>query len=340
MIAQIDKAYIQTRPTKLFSRLFSYALFEGRPITTKGQWLNPLLFFLFRIEKRLPQLKTVEKPIFILGTGRSGTTLLGTLLSMHKDVGFLNEPKALWHSIYAAEDLAGSYTLQKAFYRLNAQHVSNNVKKDAHRLFGAYLTATCSSRIVDKYPELIFRVPFVKEIFPDAKFLFLVRNGWDTCSSIANWSERAGAVVNQVTHDWWGRNNRKWGLLVDEIISPDPYYQNAVSSILGFHDHFNMATVEWIATMREGIKMMREYPDDILMIRFEDMTNNTLECFRRIVDFCELREDNKMMEYAEKKIIPISSHPKKNIHSDIYQLFMNINFCLGISAEEYSEPCL
>lgn len=331
MIAQIDKAYIQTRPTKLFSRLFSYALFEGRPITTKGQWLNPLLFFLFRIEKRLPQLKTVEKPIFILGTGRSGTTLLGTLLSMHKDVGFLNEPKALWHSIYAAEDLAGSYTLQKAFYRLNAKHVSSNVKKDAHRLFGAYLAVACSSRIVDKYPELIFRVPFVKEIFPDAKFLFLVRNGWDTCSSIANWSQRAGAVVNQVTHDWWGRDNRKWRLLIHEIISSDPYYQNAISSILRFNDHFNMATVEWIATVREGIKMMREYPDDILMIRFEDMTNNTLECFRGIVDFCELPEDKKMQEYAEKKIASVKPHPEKVLHPDIYPLFTATLSQLGYS---------
>lgn len=321
MIAQLDKAYIQTRPTKLFSRLLSYALFEGRPITTKGQWINPFLFFLFRIEKRLPQLKAVEKPIFILGTGRSGTTVLGTLLSMHKDVGFLNEPKALWHAIYGSEDLAGSYTLQKAFYRLDTKHVSSKVKKDAHHLFSAYLTAVCSTRIVDKYPELIFRVPFVKEIFPDAKFLFLVRNGWDTCSSIANWSQEAGALVNQVTHNWWGRDNRKWHLLVDEIITPDPYYQNAITAIRSLRDHFNMAAVEWTATMREGLKMLQRYPNDILAIRFEEMTNNVTECLETILNFCELSDDKKMREYAEKRIAPVKPHPEKSLHPDIFPLF-------------------
>ena len=322
MIAQLDKAYIQTKPTKLFSRLLSYALFEGRPITTKGQWINPLLFFLFKIEKRLPQLKNVEKPIFIIGTGRSGTTILGILLSMHKDVGFLNEPKAMWHAIHGFEDLIGSYTLQKASYRLDEQHISRNTKQNAHRLFSAYLTAVCSRRLVDKYPELIFRIPFIKEIFPDAKFLFLVRNGWDTCSSIAKWSQGSGTVVNRLTHDWWGQDERKWHQLVDEIINPDPYYQNAIITINSLRDHFNMAAVEWIATMREGEKMMRIYPDDILMIRFEKMTNDVTECLRTILNFCDLPKDKKMQEYAEKKIIPVKPHPENNFHPDIYPLFI------------------
>jgi len=100
MLAQIDKEYISMRPWKLFSRLVSYALFEGRPLTTRGRWINPLIFSLFKIEKKLPQIKKVERPIFILGTGRSGTTVLGIVFSMHNQVGFLNEPKALWHEIF------------------------------------------------------------------------------------------------------------------------------------------------------------------------------------------------------------------------------------------------
>ena len=224
MIAQINNEYIKARPSKLYSRLLSYALFEGRPLTTRGRWINSLIFFLFWIEKKLPLMKKVQKPTFILGTGRSGTTILGILLSMHKQVGFLNEPKALWHSVNQHEDLIGSYTMEDAHYFLNADDADDKQKKEIHKLFGAYLRTTFSQRVVDKYPELIFRVPYVKELFPDAKFLFLVRNGWDTCGSINYWSERLGKASETETHDWWGRDNRKWNLLVEQVIKKDDYY--------------------------------------------------------------------------------------------------------------------
>ena len=90
MIAQLESLYIRSRPWKLWSRLISYGLFEGRPLTTRGQWINPLVFAHFAVEKHLPRLRRVEKPVFILGTGRSGTTILGIVLSMHREVGFLN----------------------------------------------------------------------------------------------------------------------------------------------------------------------------------------------------------------------------------------------------------
>ena len=88
MIAQINPLYIKTRPTKVLTRLISYAFFEGRPVTTKGRWINPLVFSILK-EKRSPQTivntNPLKKPIFILGTGRSGTTILGIVLSMHRE---------------------------------------------------------------------------------------------------------------------------------------------------------------------------------------------------------------------------------------------------------------
>ncbi len=190
MIAQIDDRYLNTRFWNLWSRMESYVFFEGRPLTTRGRWINPLVFAQFHIWKRLPQVKKVKKPIFILGTGRSGTTVLGIVLSMHREVGFLNEPKALWHAIHPREDLIGNYTLDAACYRLGTADATDLRRKWIHRIYGVYLSATFSTRVVDKYPELIFRVPFIKALFPDAKFIFLMRNGWDTCRSIVGWSMR------------------------------------------------------------------------------------------------------------------------------------------------------
>ncbi len=310
MVAQIDKRYISIRPYKLYTRLVGYMFFEGRPVTTKGQWINPFLLRLYTVIKKLPQLKRVEKPVFILGTGRSGTTILGIILSMHKDVGFLNEPKALWHSIYSDEDLIGSYSLGNASYRLGSEEITPEIKKQAHRLYGAYLRTTFSSRVVDKYPELIFRIPFVLDIFPDAKFLFLVRNGWDTCHSIDFWSDRLGMNANEDTHDWWGVNKRKWHLLVNQIIPEHKDLAPFSNEMRTWTNQRDMAAVEWIVTMREGISAEKGYPDNLFRINYEELCVADNNLLGQIVKFLELDEDDiKFLKYARETLK--QSFPKK-----------------------------
>ncbi len=320
MIAQIDVDYIKIRPAKVLSRLVSYALFEGRPVTTKGRWINPLVFQLFNIEKRLPQFKKIRQPVFIVGTGRSGTTILGLILSMHRTVGFLNEPKALWHSIYPKEDVIGSYQKGSARYRLFANDTDSSMEQAAHRLYGAYLKAVCSTRVVDKYPELIFRVPFVKKIFPDAIFLFLVRNGWDTCFSIKRWSERLNVENRKVIHDWWGVNNKKWKLLNEQLVASDADFREIAPEVARFKDHINMAMVEWIVTMREGMRQMRENSDSFLMVRFEDLTHTPRKTLSKILEFCNFPDDRKLFQYADKVISPGKAHPQLKIHPAIHPL--------------------
>jgi len=329
MVAQVDHKYIKTRPSKIFSRLLSYLLFEGRPLTTTGRWINPLVFFHFAVEKKLPQLKKVEQPTFILGTGRSGTTILGIVLSMHKDVGFLNEPKALWHSIVPNEDIIGSYTRAPAVYRLDANDASVDVKKAAHRLFGAYKLFSFSNRVVDKYPELIFRVPFVKEIFPDAKFIFLVRNGWDTCHSIENWSSRLGKQKNGEVHDWWGVNNRKWKLLVREIVKEYDDISFLAEEMIGWKNHTDMAAVEWIVTMREGLKLVKKYPDSVIRMNYEELCLNSETNLKALTNFLNLKEDEIFLNYGINTLQPIKNKGGLELHPAILNPFQKTMKDLG-----------
>jgi len=331
MIAQIDGAYIRSRPLKLWSRIISYALFEGRPLTTRGRWINPLVFAHFSLEKRLPQLRPVCKPVFILGTGRSGTTILGVTLSMHRDVGFLNEPKALWHSVYPNEDLIGNYSLDNARYRLDADNATPQVVGAARRLFGAYLFASCSNRVVDKYPEMIFRFPFLKAIFPDAKFLFLVRNGWDTCSSIEKWSERLGKSDEGKVHDWWGVNSRKWKLLVDQLVPEHPDLAEHQAALYDCINQVDRAAVEWIVTMREGLRLMEMYPDDVMRVNYEDLCQSPDETLLKICKFTEFNNDDVFLEYARNTLRPTPAKSPFQIDSAIEGAFSKTMMALGYS---------
>jgi hypothetical protein len=329
MIAQLDSTYLKQRPTKVVSRLISYTLFEGRPLTTKGQWINPFLFMHFGVEKRLPQLRQIKQPLFIIGTGRSGTTILGVLMSMHKDVGFLNEPKALWHSIFPFEDVIGSYTRAKAKYRLDEKDASPDVIRNAHRLFGAYLLTVMSKRLVDKYPELVFRVPFVKAIFPDAKFIFLVRNGWDTCSSIEKWSKRLGVNQATETHDWWGADNRKWDLMLDELVAPDPIFTGILDQVRSLSSHTDMAAAEWIVTMREGLRRKEQNPDCIHLIRYEDLVEKPRESLSAVLRFADMNDDPDFFSYAEKVLRPAPIHAPFDLNPAIRPLFDDTMKLLG-----------
>jgi len=298
LIAQIDMTYIKTRPTRLWSRMFSYTFFEGRPLTTRGQWINPILFKLFSLQQRLPPMRNVKAPIFILGTGRSGTTILGVVLSMHRDVGFLNEPKAIWAALREDEDLIGSYHRGDARYRLNASDASPALIDSAHHIYGAYLRLTMTQRVVDKYPELIFRVPFVRQIFPDAKFIFLSRDGWDICASIEYWSSRLGTQVNGDTHDWWGVNRRKWNLLIDQIIPEHRDLAPHADALRKLTDQRAMAATEWIVTMREGMRLLEELPADVLHVPYGRLCADPERMCAQIAEFAGLTYDPVFIDYA------------------------------------------
>jgi hypothetical protein len=320
MIAQVDQAYFKINPTAASRRFVSRLFFEGRPITTGSRWINHLVFAHFWLEKRLPQLKKVIKPIFIIGTGRSGTTILGSILSIHNQVGYLNEPKALWHAANPDEDVIGHYSHGYARYRLNAEDVTPEARHNIHRLFGAFLATTFTKRIVDKNPELAFRIPYVKAIFPDALFIFLVRNGWNTCYSIANWSKNNEVKIDGEIHDWWGVNNRKWSFMLSELVAPDPVFADTFEIISGFKLHTDMAAVEWVVTMREGMRLL-SIDSSIHLLRYEDLTQNPRQILIDLMDQCDLPHDSKVLTYAEKVLNPSTDHPPLELHPAILPIF-------------------
>lgn len=122
MVAQLNLQMLRNSPSSTIGRMINYAFIEGRPLTTKGRWINPIVFAGYKIAQRLPLLRTVNSPIFIVGNGRSGTTLLGRLFALHQNVSFLNEPKALWHFAHGAEDLIGSYSDAAASVRIDPKN--------------------------------------------------------------------------------------------------------------------------------------------------------------------------------------------------------------------------
>lgn len=329
MVAQIDSNYRLHGYGRVLRRLSSYGLFEGRPATTKGQWLNPLVFAWLRTLAGLPGDPAVERPVFITGLGRSGTTILGVLLSLHREVGFLNEPKAMWHVIDPRQDVNGNYGGRDVRYRLEAAHVTPEIAARARRVFGRYLGVVGAKRVVDKYPELIFRVDYVKGIFPDARFVFIYRNGVDACQSIVKWSERLGVQRGGELEDWWGRNDSKWHNMWRELIAPDPRYAAVVALGRENVDHANRAALEWVITMREGLAQAERFPADVAKIRYEDLLAEPEKALRDLMSACGLAHDEAVLDYARKSLYDNPAKPLPALMPAVQQLFDETMTMLG-----------
>jgi hypothetical protein len=125
--------------------------------------------------------------VCIVGAPRSGTTILGDVLSKHSDVGYLFEPYFIWdHHIGPGPDDCRTAAMA-------TPEISQWIRNE----FGVFLAKTGKSVFLDKSPFNSFRIPFVDQVFPQGKYIHLQRDGRDVAlSTYRKWLERVDYTSN------------------------------------------------------------------------------------------------------------------------------------------------
>lgn len=325
MVAQLDDPYkSRLGAARIARRVASWAMFEGRPHTTKGQWFNPVVFGLLRTMSAVPGKPSLDRPIFVTGLGRSGTTILGKLFSAHPDVGFLNEPKAIWSLIAPDSDVCADYVASGGRFRLGANDASQTKSQLAHRLFSRYLSMVGAKRLVDKYPELVFRLDFVRALLPDAKLVFITRHGRDACQSIALWSTRKGTnsdSPDEQTEDWWGRDGVKWRYLMDELVKPDSRYAGIAGLEENGLSEVERAAIEWLVTTEAGLDWEQDNPGQIIRVVYEELATDPQTVIPAMLTACELSIDQDLLDYAGEVLNPPPLREDPELCDEIKQQF-------------------
>lgn len=243
----------------------------------------------------------VIKPIFIVGTGRCGSTAFHRFLGVHPQMmwlsGFAEEfpYRPLWNRW--AVTAMGSRVLRRIFGKrikpgenygfwykhaygfaepgrdLVGADVTPRVRKQLHRIFERMLTPK-RSRLLIKLTGWS-RIGFVDEVFGDAKFIHIVRDGRAVASSLLHineWQWRG----------WYGPYSWRYGPL-----TPDDQAAWEASG----RSFVALAGIQWKIHTR-AIEKARQAldPARFLQVRYEDFCEQPLETCRRVLEFAELEQ--------------------------------------------------
>lgn len=120
------------------------------------------------------------EPIIIIGAGRSGTNMLRDIISQLPGFG-----------TWPCDEINYIWRHGNASYRndeFGVEQTTESVKKFIRRSFARVARKQGLRYVVEKTCANSLRVAFVNEVFPEAKFIFIVRDGRDvTASAMKRW---------------------------------------------------------------------------------------------------------------------------------------------------------
>lgn len=116
-----------------------------------------------------------QLPIIIIGAGRSGTNLLRDTICRLD--GFKTWPCDEINYIWRHGNIT------KTTDRFTSEDASPKVKQFIKNEFDKFERKSNAKFVVEKTCANSLKIPFINSIFPEAKYLFIVRNGFDVASS-------------------------------------------------------------------------------------------------------------------------------------------------------------
>ena len=123
--------------------------------------------------------RRLDRPVFVIGAPRSGTSLLYSVLrSAPAFAHWPGEAHEIWEADYhpALRDWSSN--------ALTAADLEPRAAERIRRAF--FLVAGSRRRLIDKTPRNALRVSFVDALFPDARYVHLVRDGRENVNSLLN----------------------------------------------------------------------------------------------------------------------------------------------------------
>jgi len=199
--------------------------------------------------------------VFIVGCPRSGTTLLRHILSAHPDLTIT--PEAHWIPLFFEEKQGvtaeGMITPQFVdrlldhpkfgLFRLPADEVRALVPSGPAESYVTFLTRVFDlygrkqgkALVGNKTPDAARKIPLLHALWPEARFVHLIRDGRNVALSLMNWprvaQKRPGTFSTwkedpASTAGMWWELNVRCGREGAKVLDPAMYYELRYESLI------------------------------------------------------------------------------------------------------------
>lgn len=283
-----------------------------------------------------------NKPIIVFGTGRSGTTIFHQMLSRHPQLSWISPFMNKWpdkpivnRSIMKALDAVPIEKILRRFHGPKEcypywEFLCKGFSNPCRDLYEFDVTERNRKRIIKELSRLTTnnreillikitgwpRTGFLLELFENAKFIHVIRDGRSVANSLISVAFWQG---------WTGPQNWRWGPLPEKYNDEWQKYRNSFPVL---------AAIQWKILMDAAEKAKKNIPpSQLLELKYEDLCNNPIEIFRSVVDFCELEWNDafhknlnsySLVNTNNKYKKDLSPHQQKELnevlhsHLDIY----------------------
>lgn len=149
------------------------------------------------------------------------------------------------------------------------------------------------------------RIGFLQEIFPEAKFIHIKRDGRAVANSLFNYP---------LWNGWYGPESWRWGSLSHDFALLWDKYQKSF---------LILAAIQWIL-LEQAFKAAIEKSEknSVLSVKYENLCSNSLGVLKKIIKFCGLDwsqkfesciREHKIYDANKKWKSELSENQKKNL---------------------------
>lgn len=142
-------------------------------------------------------------PVFIIGCGRSGTTLLRMVLDSHRNISCGTET----HFLEDMREIVGKHWDRLENYGFGKEYWYERISDFFDDFKSEYARKRGRGRWVEKTPHYTEHLDFIDRLFPRAQYIHLIRDGRDVVQSYRDrWNFRTAL---KAAGYWWPVRVRK-----------------------------------------------------------------------------------------------------------------------------------
>ena len=252
--------------------------------------------------------KDLKSPIILINNVRSGTTLIQNLMALNPELVKWYEPRTLW--MYADPG--------RRHDEFDENDATEKVVRYIRQRFLSFQRKHEDRRIVEKTPHNVFKVSYINEIFPEATFIYVIRNPLSYISSCELKWQRAvsskGIIrrlkvtpitqlpyyANRFVRDYFD----KYVLMKKYLSLWGPCYEG-IEDDLRELDLLTVIARQWaIGSRKAEADLAKLQKDRVLTLRYEDFVAEPVTHLERICKHIGLEMVDEMARGAREIVDP------------------------------------